>query len=170
MSAKVIKLEDAHKWFDRFAAEHAKAAKRGLLSAAARAVAEIKTQIIPGLIPEPVNRGTYKAGWDFGEDDDGAWYGNDLPHAPLIEYGVRAGNVKIGRKMIDGLTEWVEMKGMGKGPVARKVAWMIASSQKMRGVFNNGKGYRVMEKMNKRLPKIIKAEVERELKRAAGRA
>ncbi len=170
MPARVIKLEDAHKWVDRFEAAHVKAARRGLLSAAAKAVAEIKAQIIPALIPEPTNRGTYKAGWDFGEDDDGAWYGNNLPHAALIEYGVRAGNVRVGRKMIDALTEWVQMKGLGSGPAARRIAWMISTSQKMRGVFNNGKGFRVMEKMNKRLPRIIEAEVKRELKRAARNA
>lgn len=167
-----LKLEDAGDFFGRRVSKAIRdGASRGLLSAAIRAVSDIKVHIIPQLVPEPTDRGHYKAGWDFGEDDEGgAWYGNNLPHAAFIEYGVRAGNVKVSRAMIDSLAEWVQRKGLGQGLIARKIAWAIATQMKMRGIFNGGKGFGVMAEMNKRLPKIIEDEVARETERALGKA
>ena len=170
MSTRTIKLADAEKYFgQKLGPAMIKGAKRGLVSAAARATQEVVTKIIPQLIPSPVDRGTYKAGWDYGEDSDGAWFGNMSPHAPLLEWGVRAKNVRVSRAMIDALTEWVKRKGLGSGVIARRIAFAIATSQKMRGVFNKGKGFRVLDKIGKRLPHIIEVEVRREIEREIGK-
>ena len=162
-----LTLEEASKWFDTVAPQaFAAGAKRGLLSAAARIVSDIQTRIIPQLAPKPVDRGAYRAGWQFGEDDDGAYYENVLPHAPLLEWGVRAANVRVSAAMIDALTEWVERKGLGSGASARRLAWAIAHSQKMRGVFGNG--FHVMDLANEMAGGYIREEVAIEIERELG--
>lgn len=166
-----------------------KAFSKGILSAAMRIVAVIKTEIIPQT-PQlgadarvPFDRGIYTSAWEFQPIDAGAEVYNAAPHAPLIEDGVRAGNVKPGRAMIDALTQWVRRKGLvsrfeGRGSKrrlrlshevdaeARSIAWAIAMSMKRRGIFNNGGGLKVLARAMERAPKIIRGEIDLALARA----
>lgn len=152
-----------------------KGAMNGLYSAALKMVNTIKTQTIPAQVPQPTDRGIYKAGWKAERTPDGAMYYNPSPVAPIIEFGARAANVKVGRTMIDMLTEWVKRKGYADGAGARSMAWAIAHSMaaqytsngtqrtgRARGVFK-GTGLRIMEKANKHLAATLKEEVEREV-------
>lgn len=184
MPVTTIDLDDAADYFGT-TLERAirKGAIKGLYSAALRMVNKIQTETIPQTIPEPSARGHYKAGWRADHDSDSAWYENVLPHAAFIEHGVRGGNVKVGTALINGLTEWVNMKGIASGPAAVRVAWAIAhrmassvtitrgGSQQIRsggssGIFAGGAGLKIMEKANKDLPKILEEEIEREVERA----
>jgi hypothetical protein len=170
------------------------AIRRGLLSTAMRVVNHIKTEVIPSEPREPVLRGVYAAGWKAQKTDGGADVYNDVPYATIIEKGVPASSVKIGRKMIDALTEWVRMKGLvaAKRPVAaggsqfvtriryvkktsdevnddaRAVAWAIAQSMKKRGIFNGGKGLRILERALLEVPRFVVEEVTREIQRLGG--
>lgn len=90
------------------------AATRGVLSAAMRTVSFIQTSVIPSAQPHmPIDRGIYRAGWQFESKEYGADVYNAVPYAPIIEDGARAENIKIGRAMIDALTDWVKRKGIG---------------------------------------------------------
>lgn len=146
-----------------------KAAERAMLATAVKLVAHIQTEIIPNLKPQPVDRGMYKAAWRYKKIKGGAEVYNTAPHAPLIEYGVRAANVKPGRAMIDALAAWVKRKGISKDKAeARQIAFAIALSMKKKGIFDGGKGLRVLEKAVKKLGDFLntefRAEVAREFK------
>lgn len=97
-----------------------KAVRRGFVSAAARTVSHIQTVLIPRDKHPPVDRGIFKASWRWS----GSIYAsgppvveilNASPHGPIIDGGVRAENVKVGRKMIDALTAWAKRKGLAGG-------------------------------------------------------
>ena len=154
------------------------AAKRGLLSAAIRTVSYIH-ELIDGMPNPPIDKGLYKAGWRYEQDGDlGARVYNSTTHALFIEHGVRAENVKIGKKMLDALTEWVRRKGLVSGmqtlasgktrrktrqqveDEARKIAWAIAMSMKKKGIF--GSGYGIMKKARLKVPQFVREEVARE--------
>lgn len=155
----------------------------------------IVVDIIPGISPEPTARGAYKAAWRTGRLPNGAEVVNSLFYAVLIEKGVRAENVKVGRKLIDALTEWVKLKGIGGKVVqsrrgaggkflaggqtrsvkvaatdseARSIAWAVAKSMQKHGIFNHGKGWNVLGKALKMAPQYIREEVQRELRREWG--
>lgn len=169
MPSRTIDLKDVEAWMDTVIVRHREAALRGLVSAAARAVQEIKTLIIPNLAPEPSGvMGVYKAGWNFEPTDEGADIFNDVPHAIFVEQGVKASDVRISRAMIDNLEAWVVAKGIAEGNSPRRVAFAIALSQKARGIFVGGEGHRVLEKIGMRLPKIIQTEVASEIKKELG--
>ena len=110
-------LRFAAKAIDKTGKDIRKAVGLGLFAAAVRGVSVIQNQIIPSRNPQPVDRGIYRAGWRArplkrgGQVVGGEIYNTD-PNAGNIELGVRAGNVKIGRAMIDALTEWAMRKGM----------------------------------------------------------
>lgn len=167
---KVVSLGQAGVAVDLLDKAMREAAIRGLRSAAARGVQVIVTQIIPSRTPQPVDRSVYRAGWravaSMGSEGGGRWNAADIynaePHAAHIEYGVRAANVKIGRVMIQALTAWVQRKGIAKGAEAVGAAWAIAKAMQKRGIFGRGLGI-LTELVEKRLPTIIKEEVEREL-------
>lgn len=158
-------------------------AKKGLYSAALRMVNEIQTRVIPQLMPSPVDRSVYKAGWRAEETDDGALYENTVRHAGFVEDGVKADSVKVGRKMIEGLAEWAGRHGSAD-PVRSAFAIAIAAAAQVRlkakggrsividgggrGFFNGGQGLKVMEKANEQLAKVVKEEVAREVERAVG--
>lgn len=164
MPDKVIKLEDAAKWVDGELGPALKeAALRGIVSAAARLLQEITLRIIPTKSPQPVDRGVYRAGWRMRAEPDGAVIENLEPHAAFIEYGVRSGNVKVGRAMVDALEGWVVRKGIASGKDARRAAYAIALSIQRRGIFNGGTGMRILEDAMKQADEIIRTEVEREL-------
>lgn len=160
-----------------------KKAGRALYSAGLRGVQVLQTQLIPAAVPKPVDRGVYRAGWRCdplmreGGDINGAEIYNVEPTAALIEKGVRAENIKIGRAMIDALAEWVLRKGIVSKKVtkkrsksmvaneARQAAWAIAVSLKRKGIFKEGQGFRFLETlMTKRMPDIVTAEISRALK------
>lgn len=155
-------------------AKIAAATDRGLLSAVKRVQALIVSEIIPAESPPPVDIGTYKAGWEQRPEkiEHGWMIKNTAPHAPIIENGARASRIKIGRAMIDALTEWVVRKGLvpkakksGALSEASGIAWAIAKAMQKRGIFNrDGKGLRIAEKATKRAPDIVREEVARELK------
>lgn len=181
----VYSLAEADKWLSVVSVTMKEAALRGLNSAAQRTVSHIQTEVIPVCVPEPVARGAYKAGWHVTPLHNGAEVTNSVPYANLIENGVRAENVKIGRGMIEALTEWVRMKGVGgkvtvsKGGLrkvkkatvdeARAIAWAIAMSMKKKGIFNGGQGFKVLEKAGKMIPRFIREEVVREMKKEFSR-
>jgi hypothetical protein len=158
------------------------AASRGLLSAAQKTVAYIKTDIIPTARPfPPIARGTYQSAWKAEKDGLGAVVLNDSPHAIFVEYGVRGANVKPGRAMITALAEWVRMKGLGgstrtgKGGTvlvtrattteATQIAWAIATSMKKHGIFAQGNGLGIFKRAKAKIPQFIREEVAAEIGR-----
>ena len=145
------------------------AAVRGLHASAARGVQIIQTELIPNRVPQPVDRGLFRAGWRFFPDADGAWLTNVEPHASSVENGVRAENVKPGRKMIAALAEWAARKGLAeKGEEAVQAAWAIAKAMKRRGIF--GKGMHLLDElMQDRMPDIVREEVAAEINREKAR-
>jgi hypothetical protein len=178
-----ISIYKADLWVRALQGEMRAAALRGLYSAAIRLKEHIVTDVIPSEDQIPVDRGIYRAGWKVTRLPDGAMVSNSVPYAVLIEEGVRASNIKIGRKMIDAIAEWVRRKGIfdtqtksgkRKKPTkdeARQIAWAIAMKMKGTankegtGIFNGGRGLRILEKANRMVPKYIDDEVNRELKK-----
>ena len=144
------------------------AKERGVLSAAARLVQIIKTELIPHETPPPVDQSSYIDGWNFGPTPTGAEVFNTVPHAPVIEWGARGENVKIGRKLIDALAEWAVRKGYATAEKAESFAWGLATNMKKRGIFNrNGtEGLRILEKAQLRAPALIAEEIRAELEEA----
>lgn len=162
------------------------AVHRGLLSAGMRLIGIIQNEIIPAEMPPPVNNRHYAAGWIIDPRDNGDVHvKNTMPYAIIIEKGARAENIKIGRAMIDALTEWVITRGLvppartksqkaQQVSDAQQIAWAIAMSMKGtvnkqgKGIFNrNGQqGLRIAEKAGKRAPAIVDKEVAREVRKA----
>jgi len=172
-----VEIKDAHLAVDAVADKIRLAKERGVLSAAQRLVQVIKAEIVPNQERPPVDQGAYLAGFDAEPTREGADVFNTAPHAPIIEYGARAENIKVGRKMIQALSEWVVRKGLlgrGRGSVqeraqndeAQRMAWAIAQSMKKRGIFNpNGQeGLRIMEQAARRLPRLLEEEINAELR------
>lgn len=161
-------LFEYRKWLKGFKGKHRDAAMRGLHSAAMRGVQMIQTEIIPASVPQPVDRGIYRAGWRFLAATDGALIFNNEPHAAHIEYGVRSQNVKIGRRMIFALTEWVTRKKLASpGKEAVSAAWAIAQKMKQRGIF--GPGLHVLFKLKRVLPAVIREEISAEIEAVKGK-
>ena len=148
-----VNLKVAASWLDRVRSDVRGAAMKAALSAAALGVRDIQSVIIPGITPHPpINKGLYRMGWKFQRIEGGARIFNRVyPQAPLIEFGVRASNVKPGRAMIIALAEWITQKGLAfKNPndTLESVAWAIAKSMQKRGIFNQGNssGFHVIDK------------------------
>lgn len=178
-------LKNAGVWVEVIRKDMRKAAESGLLAAAHKTVAHIQNEVIPQTEGLGTDRGIYRAGWRAMKVSGGADVMNRVPHAVFIEYGVRAGNVKIGRKMIDALTEWVRRKGIGghtefgglggrtkhvkaTDAEARSIAFAIANKLKKTGIFNGGKGFKVLARASQMIPQFIREEVQRELRKAIG--
>lgn len=168
-----ISLKSAGGWVDHIRVDMQKAGMKAALSAAMLGVRNIQSVIIPSFAHPPVNRGTFKAGWKFEKTDKGARvYNRVYPQSPLIEFGVRGANVKIGYAMIIALMEWVTMKGLGfKNPddTLKSVAWAIAKSMKRRGIFNLGstEGFHIIDQaipaMQKEFVRAYKSFVDKGL-------
>ncbi len=152
------------------------AAERAILASALAVVAKIVNVVIPAEPRQPVDRGAFRAGWRAKAVSKGAQITNTMPYSEVIEYGARAENIKIGRKMIEALAEWVLRKGLvgkGKGKagkIAAKaaaigMAWAIAQSMKKKGIFNGGTGLRVLEKGLKGIEEIFARELKTEIGR-----
>lgn len=144
-----------------------RARKDAALSAAHRLVGVIQGEIIPGITPQPVFEGAYRAGWHAEATEHGADVVNSVPYAPVIEWGARAQNIKIGAAMIKALTEWVRRKGLTGADGRPLSPWAIAKSMQRRGIFNRDgqKGLRVAEKAAKRAGKIYEEEFVAELRK-----
>jgi hypothetical protein len=193
-----VELKYAGKAIDLAVGKVRDKAARALYSACIRGISVIQGEIIPSRHPQPVDRGTYRAGWRAKplKGEGGKLVGGELYNAEasaaLIELGVRADNVKIGRAMIQALVGWARRHGMGRrfvhtssrvrfdkatgkfAEVAAKgrvedsekqllaVAWAIAKKMKKRGIFGP-QGLRILEElMVRRMPGIVSAELERE--------
>jgi hypothetical protein len=177
-------IREAGNWLKAADEESNAAMLRGLNAAALRLVQHIQTVVIPGITPEPVARGAYKAAWRAERLPNGAEVVNTTIQSIFIEYGVKPGNVHISRKMIEALAAWVRMKGIGgrfkvsKTGVVRlhraskdeaiDIAWAIAKSMQKHGIFRAGMGLKVLETAGKSAPMFIRQEVERELKKTFG--
>lgn len=171
IGGKLISIDRAPDWVKKLQGDLKKAAMRGLYSAAQRGVEIMQTEIIPAEPRVPVDRGIFKAGFRVKKIAKGFLIFNRAPHAVVVDQGVRAQNVKIGRAMIDALAKWVIRKGLTgnargaeKSAQGRNIAWAIAKSMQRRGIFNQGKGLMLMAKLRKRLPAVIEEEVRREIR------
>lgn len=167
MASTVMDMKQAAGYFgDKLPKEIQQAVQRGLLSAAMRMLQDITLRIIPARSPEPVNRGIYRQGWTAYSEGGTQPYAvveNTTPHAAFIEYGVR--NVKPGEKMVSALTEWVIRKNIASGKEAKRAAYAIAKSLHTNGIFNRGRGLRILEEAMTRAPQYIDEEVSREIGR-----
>jgi hypothetical protein len=163
-----VGLKEASSFFEKLGVDFPAAAKRGLVSAANEGLQVILTQIIPSRSPVPNDMGLYRTGWkvDSSEPADGATIYNDEPHAVFIEEGVRSGNVRIGRAMLDALSAWAVRKGLAEaGEDALEVAWAIARAAQSRGFFEmTGLGV-LRELVEQHLPGLIERNVADELRR-----
>lgn len=114
--------KDMDRFEDWIVGELGGATQKGMYSAGLRLLQTIQVTLIPKAMPHPpVDRGIYRAGCaidgdpGYGETHDPTpvTVYNPTPQAPIIEWGARAENIKIGKKMIDALSEWVVRKGIG---------------------------------------------------------
>lgn len=153
-----------------------KVAVRGVQSAAMRMHTFILTVLIPQEPRIPVDRGIYIAGWRFKPEKNGAQVYNVAPHAAHVEYGVPGANVKPGKVMLAALTEWVLRKQIvpkGKGAAgkaaaqvkARETASAIMWALKKKGIFNGGKGLRILERATDKIPMFVSEEIRLEMQR-----
>ena len=160
---------------------------KGVRMAATRGLQTVQAVIIPSRTPQPVDRGVYRAGYKVVSTKDGADILNDDPIAGIIENGVRASNVKIGRKLLEALAQWAIRKGIVKikrpkavrgwngythppalWDEAMSVAWAIAKKAKQGKGFHNqrpGGGLKIQEQLNKSfLPRYVREEVTKAMK------
>lgn len=157
--------------------EIGRALKRAALATALRIVQKVTVEIIPAEPRPPVDRRIYAAGFRAKSSPEGAVITNSAPYADIIEYGARGANVKIGRQMIDALTEWILRKQIlgGRGKTAAAVAdqrkaaahmaWAVALTLKKKGIFNGGKGLGILQKALRGIDKLFAAELKREIER-----
>ncbi|GAC1446922.1 MAG: hypothetical protein PVSMB8_04840 [Vulcanimicrobiaceae bacterium] len=147
------------------------AVRRAIISAGFRTLGAIQNEIIPALQPHaPIDRRAYVAAWHLEIREDLVELVNSIPHAVLIDKGVRAEHVKVGRIMIDALAAWVLRKGLaGKGAsasvTARQIAWAISMTMKKVGIFGRT-GMRVGEKALKKFQEYLPDELHRAVRRA----
>ena len=164
-----VAIEDMGKWLRRMSARIDLAARRGVHNAGLKGVQKIVSQIIPSRSPAPVDRGVYRAGWKVRVVSNGDVYvENAETHAAFIEYGVRPENVKVGRAMIEALTEWAMRKGIADDEdEAKGIAFGIANRMKERGIFNRyqgGTGLHILgELIDTHMPEMMREEIAREV-------
>jgi hypothetical protein len=166
-----ISLSEAAPYFGRLSAAATEGARRGLVKAGERGVQVIVTEIIPSRSPQPVDRGTYRAGWKTERvDRDTVAILNPESHAAFIENGVRPENVKIGAALIRALAEWAMRKGLAEDEAsATGVAWAIAKTMQQNGIFNkrSGRGLHILgELFEDHIVNIFVTEVSREIQRS----
>lgn len=172
-----FEIDNLDDWEDWTREKLSGALKRGLFSAAIRAVGVIQNELIPAENPQPVDRGAYRAGWRAEETPRGADVVNDMPVAPIIDGGARPENIKIGRAMIEALAEWAKRKGFSprgipKGGSPEKayesIAWAIATNMKKNGIFKRDGvlGLHITDKMVVRLKGFLGEEIAREMNRS----
>ncbi len=195
MASYTLKEAAGGAWANAAKGKVQDALRAGLLSAGYKIVENIQTALIPtgGSHPPISGRGIYKAAWRVKKSDRGVDIYNTSPQAVFIEYGVRAGSVKIGRAMISALAAWVRMKGIGGKTVvsrsgkesfrkpgqdeAESIAWAIAKNMQKKGIFNVGgfipgkNGLRVLEYAVKTAISkgVVAREIQDEIKRRLGK-
>lgn len=170
-----IPLHLAVNWVDKVHLDIRKAAMDAAMDAVRFGAREVQISIIPKITPHPpVNRGTYKAGWMWEALQDGARLFNRVyPQAPLIEFGVRAENVKPGKAMRTAIAEWLVMKGIGPSgadDTIESIAWAICKSMKRRGIFNHAgaQGYHIIDKAIPVMLKEFNLAFVRRMKKQVG--
>jgi hypothetical protein len=170
-----ISITEAPAWVKGLEGALHRAAVRGIHSAGQRLVGHVQ-EVIASEPRQPVDRAIYKDAWRSTPEATGAYVHNDSPHAVFIEDGVRGDHVKVGRKMVDALVEWVQRKGLtrdvpkeSRSSAARQIAWGIAKSMQKKGIFGEGKGLHILEKALRMAPKFIEEEVRREIEKLRGR-
>lgn len=166
MTATKIDISEVEELGRRLGIALDKIAARAVLSTAHRVVQKITTVTIPAEPRPPIDRRLYAAGWVAKPVSGGAMIQNTVPYASIIEYGARAENIKIGRAMIDALEAWAKRKGIGKNEMTpRQVAWAVAKAMKKRGIYNGGKGLRILEKALRGVELFFAEELKREIER-----
>lgn len=179
MPSTTIDLSQAGAHFGALVDDRRAKAVAATRIAAAHCVQTIQIVIIPARTPQPVDRGLYRAGWKVGLIESGATFYNDNPIAAIIERGVRAGNIKIGTKLLNALAAWVVRKGLvarikndaqgtATANAAMSMAWAIAKKAKASGKgFHNrfaGGGQQIMSECNLRFThEYVRDEVVRAL-------
>jgi hypothetical protein len=173
-----LDLKDAGAYFGALSGKRRTQAIEGCRLAAVHCLQAIQVVIIPSRNPPPVDRGVYRAGWKIELLEDGAAFYNDNPIAAIIEKGVRAGNIKIGMKLLNALAAWVVRKGLVRkikgdahgtatSNAAMSMAWAIAKKAKAGKGFHNkfsGGGQQIMSECNIRFtPDYTREEVTRAL-------
>lgn len=143
-----------------------KAVQKALFGVAMRVVATIQNEVIPSEPRVPVDKGLYRAAWKFKKIPKGAVIYNSMPYASAIEYGVRPGHVKPGKKMRLALEEWIVRKGIGTKEDAPGIAWAMAISMNKKGIFNGGKGLHILKKGMKSFSEFLQAEFAIEFKKS----
>jgi hypothetical protein len=160
--AYVFRLEDAGVKIQAFFNTKVRtAAIKGLQSAAVEMHRDIVSSYIPASGLQRF-RGIYAGSWKTKMLPDGAIVFSTAPHAPIIEYGRRAG-APIGRKMIDELAHWVKVHGLAQTATeVRQIAFAIALSIQRRGMWMPN-GLRILEKacanIQARINKHVAAEM-----------
>ncbi len=171
MPTYTVSLKDASAAYGKIGKDIHEAALKGLRKAATWGLAQIIVAIHEHS-PPPIDRGAagYLGGWQILPLPNGAMLYNDELQAIFIEYGVRADHVKIGRKLISALAAWGVRKGICADDEAEDFAWAVAHAFKKRGIFNQeGQGgFRILEGVMKRLPRVVRQEIERAIKQQVG--
>lgn len=103
-----------------------------------------------------VNTGAYRRAWKWRETNEGVSIFNNMPYAPVIEYGRRPGK-GISREGQIALARWVRRKMKVKESEAKGIAYCIARAHKRRGL----KGRRVLRDSLKSMKNVLNAEVEK---------
>lgn len=163
-----VKLNVAAKVYGKRVKGLEEAIKKGLLSACMHGVADIQGVVIPNTLvlerngirkAPPVDRGMFKAGWRAGPTPDGARIYHINPKiAAIMEDGVRAGNVKIGKGMIDALTAWAHRHSLERPKRdAKSVAWAIAKHMQRYGMAPR----RILARERPRIAEYAQKEVGR---------
>jgi hypothetical protein len=169
-----MKIEVAVEMYDRRIKGLKGAIKKGLLSAASRGVADIVGVVIPTTkvkprlslsgrkapaVQPPVDRGLYKAGWRAGATPQGARIYHVNPMiAALVEEGVRAGSVRIGKAMLRALESWVHRHSLeDKNHTSKQIAWALAKAMQKTGI----EGRHVLAREKERLGGFAQKEVKR---------
>lgn len=167
MTEWVVPLSKAAAQFEGLGQEMKAAAYQGLVAAGARGLQVLLLEILPKRVPQPVDRGLYRAGWKLKIGPDYVEIYNDEPVASIIEEGARAANIKVGAAMLQALALWALRKGFASNPKeALSMAWAVARTMQKRGIFNrNGQqGLGILrELVTWRLDAIIETEVLRAL-------
>lgn len=169
MSSFVVPLSRAAARFEQLGKEMQVVVFQGLIAAGAHGLRVLVIEILPSRIPQPVDRGVFRAGWKLRVGPDYVEIYNDEAHAIFIEEGVRGSNVKPGRAMLEALASWALRKGLASdAKEATSIAWAIARSMQKKGIFVGRGPYKeglglLKQLVDWRLDGIIETEVLRAL-------
>lgn len=168
-----ITIDLAPEWLRRSGDKVKKAAILGMRTAAARSVTHIQTVIIPntrlasGRLAPPIDTRGYTAGWRAKPLDKGAIITHvNQKLAAIVEHGINAKNVKIGRAMLTALASWALRKRIATTTAeAAQVAWAIAKTFEKKGM----EGRKVLERAQPDIRQFVRREVARNISEALKR-